>query len=604
MGASGTDDKATGPNQNSGTRRNDERTFSDLQSDFIVQVDGVAFALHKFPLLSRSGKIRKLVAEIRESDASQIELSDLPGGSDVFELTAKFCYGVYFEITTSNVAALFCAAEYLEMTEDYGTDNLLARCEVFLNEIVLQSLEKSIETLHSCEDILPYAEEMKIVGRCIDAVASKACWEQGFSSSNNSDHLIYQKESSPQQKIGDLWAEDLTILRIDLFQRVLGAMRSRGMSSERIGGVLMLYAQRSLQSLIEFDSDILSRPEGNNLLKHEQRLCVETIVSLLPVGKNILSTSFLFGLLRAAIIVDTTVACRLDLERRIGLQLEKATLDDLLIPSTQIGETVFEVDIVYRVLLSFFQQNEDLLISHPACDSNSPSRKSVVRVVRLIDAYLAEIATDVNLKLSKFVAFAELLPDNARATDDALYRAIDIYLKAHPNLPDLERRKICKVMDCQKLSQEACAHAAQNERLPVQAMVQVLYFEQLRLRKALGRPYTDAENVDQCHPSQRTASNPTLPRDNNTSLRRENRELKLEFARMKTRLDELEREHENMKQEMEKTASTNGFLTSVSKRFGKMNLFTKNNSKESNIKLVQQKPEFRIPSRRRRHSVS
>nr|AAV59398.1 unknown protein [Oryza sativa Japonica Group] len=37
-------------------------------------------------------------------------------------------------------------------------------------------------------------------------------------------------------------------------------------------------------------------------------------------------------------------------------------------------------------------------------------------------------------------------------------------------------------MDCQKLSREACAHAAQNDRLPVQTVVQVLYHEQRRLR--------------------------------------------------------------------------------------------------------------------------
>jgi hypothetical protein len=46
-----------------------------------------------------------------------------------------------------------------------------------------------------------------------------------------------------------------------------------------------------------------------------------------------------------------------------------------------------------------------------------------------VDNYLAEIAPDANLKLSKFLVIAETLPAHARTVHDGLYRAIDIYLK-------------------------------------------------------------------------------------------------------------------------------------------------------------------------------
>jgi hypothetical protein len=53
------------------------------------------------------------------------------------------------------------------------------------------------------------------------------------------------------------------------------------------------------------------------------------------------------------------VACRLDLETRIGMQLEQATLDDLLIPSfSYTGDTLFDVDIVQRIAVNFLQQDE------------------------------------------------------------------------------------------------------------------------------------------------------------------------------------------------------------------------------------------------------
>lgn len=43
-----------------------------------------------------------------------------------------------------------------------------------------------------------------------------------------------------------------------------------------------------------------------------------------------------------------------------------------------------------------------------------------------------------------------------------------------------ERKKICGLMDVKKLTVDASMHAAQNERLPLRLVVQVLFFEQVR----------------------------------------------------------------------------------------------------------------------------
>lgn len=47
-----------------------------------------------------------------------------------------------------------------------------------------------------------------------------------------------------------------------------------------------------------------------------------------------------------------------------------------------------------------------------------------------------------------------------------------------------ERKKICGLMDVKKLTVDASMHAAQNERLPLRVVVQVLYFEQIRAAAA------------------------------------------------------------------------------------------------------------------------
>ena len=54
---------------------------------------------------------------------------------------------------------------------------------------------------------------------------------------------------------------------------------------------------------------------------------------------------------------------------------------------------------------------------------------AVVQVGKLVDSYLAEVASDANLKPAKFCELALSLPNHARIYDDGVYRAVDIYLK-------------------------------------------------------------------------------------------------------------------------------------------------------------------------------
>lgn len=150
-------------------------------------------------------------------------------------------------------------------------------------------------------------------------------------------------------------------------------------------------------------------------------------------------------------------------------------------------------------------------------------------------------------------------------------------------MSDTDKKKLCKLIDFQKLSQEAGAHAAQNERLPLQSIVQVLYFEQVRLRNNLSSSYGD-EDPKPMQQSWRISSGALSasmsPKDNYASLRRENRELKLELARMRMRLNDLEREHVCMKRDMAKSSSRK-FMSSFSKKIGKLSFFAHSSSRGS-----------------------
>ena len=63
--------------------------------------------------------------------------------------------------------------------------------------------------------------------------------------------------------------------------------------------------------------------------------------------------------------------------------------------------------------------------------------------------------------------------------------------QVHPGISKSERKKLCRLMDCKKLSAEACMHAVQNERLPLRVVVQVLFFEQVRASASSGSSTPD-----------------------------------------------------------------------------------------------------------------
>lgn len=153
-----------------------------------------------------------------------------------------------------------------------------------------------------------------------------------------------------------------------------------------------------------------------------------------------------------------------------------------------------------------------------------------------------------------------------------------MHVQTHKGILDADKKRLCKLIDFQKLSQEAGAHAAQNERLPLQSIVQVLYFEQLRLRNALCCSHTNGNHKLVHHQSGRISSSAAMsPRDNYASLRRENRELKLEVARLRMRLNDLEKEHVCMKRDMAKSHSRK-FMSSFSKKIAKLCFFRHSSS--------------------------
>ncbi|XP_008803708.2 BTB/POZ domain-containing protein NPY1-like [Phoenix dactylifera] len=466
---------------------NDRYVVSELATDVIIHVGELRFYLHKFPLLSKSHRLQRLILKASEDSIDEVFMHDFPGGPKAFEICAKFCYGMTVILNAYNVGAARCAAEYLEMTEDIEKGNLIFKIEVFLNSSVFRSWKDSIIVLQTTKSLLPWSEELEVVGRCIDSIASKASvdpanvnWSYTCSKKLAASGEIIESQQTKHVVPKHWWIEDICELDVDLYKRVMVAVKSRGrISSDVIGEALKTYAVRWLPD--SYDALVADDYTKRN------RTLVETIIWLLPSDKgSACSCRFLLKLLKVVILVGAGDLLKEELMNRISVQLHKASVKDLLIPAKSLGDTIYDVDLVRSLVSRFLLQvgsthNTDFVErSENRMHEIDLEHESLLTLGKLIDCYLAEIASDPDLSISSFVDLSMSVPEAARPIHDGLYTAIDIYLKEHPSLSKAEKKRICSLMDVKKLSTDACLHAAQNERLPLRVVVQVLFFEQMR----------------------------------------------------------------------------------------------------------------------------
>ncbi len=318
----------------------------------------------------------------------------------------------------------------------------------------------------------------QVVGRCIDSISSKTMVEPSkvdwsFTYTRSSSTAMSEHSSSNMSSSHwmspvprDWWVEDICGLDVELYWRLMVAVKAKGMPQEQIGESLRVYTLRWLPGVSKEQQLLLdggvrmgngggggfSTDHAETATKHRELL--ETIVSLLPSEKGSSSCSFLLKLLKAATILSASPTAKMELVRRIGLQLEDASLRDLLIPSLSYSsDSLYDVDLVQHIVEQYLASEKSPTTSPSnnggAWRSQSMDRhrtqsienfnfserssftghSSQLKVAKLIDSYLAEIARDTNLPLSKFVQLAESVPDFARPVHDKLYHAIDMYLQ-------------------------------------------------------------------------------------------------------------------------------------------------------------------------------
>lgn len=243
-----------------------------------------------------------------------------------------------------------------------------------------------------------------------------------------------------------------------------------------IGEALHVYACRWLPGVTKSRLDPetstasqMTQEESVNRIKQ-----LEIIASLIPEDKGSVSVGFLIRLLSIAKFLGASPVIRTHLVKKCSLQLEEAKIDDLKLPlhESSSDNPIYDIELVEVVLEGFVTQWRKLY------SSDEQSLHLIIKVGRLVDSYLQVISTDANMSVQRVMSLAKTLPEFARPEHDKLYKAINIYLNEHPQMSKDDKKRLCSILDCQKLSDEACAHAIRNDKLPLRTIVQILFFEQ------------------------------------------------------------------------------------------------------------------------------
>ncbi|KAI9169313.1 hypothetical protein LWI28_010591 [Acer negundo] len=414
----------------------------------------------------------------------EIDDDEFPGGSYGFELFSRFCYNnggrrIKIKINVSNVSLLHCCSLFLSM------QNLLEQTESFLQDMFYWSWNDIITCLKSCESFVVYADSCGLLQKLISALLAhnsdlvhlksppSSSNHSPETSSNSSSSESINKQQSSSTKSAAWWFDDLIVLPPKIIEKIIKRLGSYG---------------TNINSLIltKFLLHYLKRIKTTTTSKSESYggLANTAVYGVISVGKSTFSCRKLLWVLR---VVGSgfglSKECRAGLEKNIGELLDEATLDDLMVSARhkydQADSGVYDVNLVLRLISIFVNSHRHHHHHHHI--------QRMKKVGRLIDKYLSEISPDHSLNISKFVGVAQSLPDFARDCFDGMYTAIDIYLQSHPRLSLEERSKLCRCLNYEKLSLEACKELAKNPKIPPKITIEALISQHMNLGRMQSR---------------------------------------------------------------------------------------------------------------------
>ncbi|VDI28279.1 Hypothetical predicted protein [Mytilus galloprovincialis] len=420
------------------------RTTGEL-SDITVIVEGNDFKLHKFPLYAKSEFFCKL-AKNTPSESGRVELTDFPGGDEVFGLVADFCYNMKIETTKDNIVPLRCAAELLQMT---GSANLIEVSDKFIQDTITSakmSRSSSVvaSMLRSCVSMSSLAESCGIVSSCSDALVE--CWLKPptkFSSPTNS-----------KKQGGDKSIKSLLLIPFDWFLKLFTSARDRGVRHSHLAELMTQFISNIIEQeekeeknnnkTESLTSTLSPRDSGSNVGKSKLDIghIIDSIVLEIPedaLYDDAVTMDWITKVLRIA--TGHGCACRRLLVKAAGEMLNRLSAEDLCIVSPSLLH-----DIVLET-----------------CNENGQTEKAS----NIVDTYMSEMVRKGVLTAETYKLLATALPSDAKTNQDHMYTILEYVLSSETdNLNDEQRQELISTIDFKLVTEETLQRALTTNIVP------------------------------------------------------------------------------------------------------------------------------------------
>ncbi|GBG65962.1 hypothetical protein CBR_g54941 [Chara braunii] len=567
--------------------------IAGMESDLLVTINDVQFNVHKFPLYSKSDRLREIAKDEPRTGRTTADLAGLPGGDRIFVQVVNYCYGFDIDVSPYNVAALRCAAEFLQMHDDSQSGmregNLVPLTERALVKF-FADWKDTISILHHCQRLMPAASDCGLVDRCMLELCKLCVLFSSSSSSSSSSVLSTATDSSPSKvrpnrsatpAEGIHLSESVLSLDLDFYADLIAALRRAGMPAQEIGRSIDAYARYWI-------------PEVSDDFEHSRRnrRIVETLVSLLPVSEGEPATivdvfskpDALIRLLRAAKSCDAEEECRRQLIATAGVLLDQADVEDL---------THLEMHEV-QALAQVHASRAGLTGSADLSPTNHQ------KVAKVLDEYL-ELACSCrspsanpniannSLNWQTIKSLASSVPAEARSNHDTLFRALLSFITLKKGtLSEKGLLSLFEVVDPSKLSHELTDEVATHHSLPPTFVARALIAQKDNMRKSI----TDLAN--------RTKS-----------LEEERRKLEQEKVEISADIEQLRREVQLANDVLQQTRrSLRGGTASIFEKNVVLQARVKEMSEEmeeleiknKSLKEREEEKKERVQSRRKRSS--
>lgn len=290
----------------------------------------------------------------------------------------------------------------------HGTPSLTEQTKASIQSLNWSEL---VSGLKKCQELPSFLISPSVLQQFLECVVCRLsipCVSSPRTSSSDNSSILFSGDISIDSSRSyvcqtNWWFQDLKSLNIDMLEKFVRTMVSNKLDQTMISSFLSYYKNANFLPAASV----------------QKYRIIETIINLLSLlNRSFISVRGLFDILQASRSLKISKCCTEKLEILIGSQLDRATIDDLLIPSQPGKRYAYDVNLILMLLKTFLRENSKYFFSY-----------RLKKVASLIDLYIMEVAPDHCLHPSKFMALATALPDIARDSYEILYEAIDVYFK-------------------------------------------------------------------------------------------------------------------------------------------------------------------------------